>query len=217
MTLLLGLVAIALQPSGLRPPKPIAERSWIVPDDYPYQRSQLERGRTSNPDPEGQTYINLVVTESGAVLRCDAFSSIRDKRATEGACAIIKRRARFEPALGTDGRPIAATYRNVITWVEDKRYFRSRVPDFVVTLRSYPRGVDIRTRAIVTVQVSPSGDVEACEPEEDDSIPHALASVLCPELHAGWRPPRIVDAGGGATAYVRSVEIAFEVASAPPN
>ncbi|WOF44063.1 energy transducer TonB [Sphingopyxis indica] len=81
---------------------------WVLPGDYPPGKAWM-----------GQRAIvmfRLNVDENGSVSACHIQNSIGDKAFDEAVCDALKRRARFEPALDSDGRPIPSYWLNAVNF-----------------------------------------------------------------------------------------------------
>lgn len=63
----------------------------------------------------GTVGYELGVDEVGAVVSCRVVASA-NAALDQATCALLRRRARFEPARDEKGMPVASTYRNKITW-----------------------------------------------------------------------------------------------------
>jgi len=94
-------VASKAQPKG-RPGE------WVTTDDYPARALREER--------QGTTGFRLTIGPDGSVTSCTVTSSSGSSDLDETACRLLPRRARFKPALGTDGKPMADTYSSRIVW-----------------------------------------------------------------------------------------------------
>lgn len=81
---------------------------WVLPGDYPPGKAWM-----------GQRAIvmfRLDVDANGSVSGCHIQNSIGDKVFDEAVCDALKRRARFEPALDSDGRPIPSYWLNTVNF-----------------------------------------------------------------------------------------------------
>jgi hypothetical protein len=78
-------------------------------EDYPAQAiSQEDSGTTS---------IVLLIDEKGAIQDCmmDGTSGIPTLDAM--SCIVVRKRAKFEPAIGADGKPARSSYMQRIRWM----------------------------------------------------------------------------------------------------
>lgn len=92
-----------------RPVIPIGNPGrWVRSEDYP--RSMAWQGKRAI------VMFRLNVDESGQVSACHIQNSIGDKPFDEAVCAALKRRARFEPALDGEGRPVASYWINTVNF-----------------------------------------------------------------------------------------------------
>lgn len=98
------------------PPPSVAVRAaakgrpgeWVTTDDYPARALREER--------QGTTGFRLTIGPDGSVTSCTVTSSSGSSDLDETACRLLPRRARFKPATGTDGQPMADTYSSRIVW-----------------------------------------------------------------------------------------------------
>lgn len=95
---------------GLRkPPKPI-ERIVSVFREQDYPGEALRKGVS------GRVIARLTVGPDGRVANCVPVSSSGDASLDRTTCRILTSRARFEPALGEAGAPVAATIIAKVSW-----------------------------------------------------------------------------------------------------
>ncbi|MCR2834373.1 energy transducer TonB [Parerythrobacter lacustris] len=82
---------------------------WIRSSDYP--RELLYGGY------QGIVQFRLSVDTTGKATACHIQNSTRPEGFDKIVCEKIMKRARFEPALDKDGRPIASFYRNTVRFL----------------------------------------------------------------------------------------------------
>jgi hypothetical protein len=93
-----------------RAPQPITKpQSWLDFDDYP--SSALEAGKSAI------IRFRLIVDPTGRVSKCTIPSATKGAEFEKVTCNAISRRARFEPAIDKDGKPVASYYYSTVTWV----------------------------------------------------------------------------------------------------
>jgi protein TonB len=85
---------------------------WATSDDYPARALREER--------EGTTRFRVTVGPDGKVTDCQVTASSGSPDLDEAACKNITRRARFAPAVDTNGSPTTGSYSNAIRWVIPK-------------------------------------------------------------------------------------------------
>jgi periplasmic protein TonB len=100
------------------PPPPVAQRpkpvpkgnpsNWASTNDYPSRALQQER--------EGVTGFSVTVGPNGRVTNCTISSSSGHPDLDQATCTNVTRRARFDPALDSNGNPTTGTYSNRIRW-----------------------------------------------------------------------------------------------------
>jgi TonB family protein len=94
------------QPGALRARANLAE--LFGPDDYP------EGAMTR--DAEGTVQFRLRINPEGRVAACEVTASSGDSSLDEATCAIIRDRARYEPARDPAGRPEPGLDMGRVTW-----------------------------------------------------------------------------------------------------
>lgn len=100
------------------PPKPVDKSkkavprgnvgSWANTNDYPSRA--LNQGR------EGTTGFRVTIGTDGKVTDCQITSSSGHADLDAATCSNVKRRARFEPAVDSNGNPTTGSYSNRVTW-----------------------------------------------------------------------------------------------------
>ena len=82
--------------------------SWFSPDDYP---SAMLRGGY-----QGIVNFRLLVDETGKVAACKIQVSTRPKEFDDVVCRAVTRRAKFHPALDSQGKPILSYWRETVSF-----------------------------------------------------------------------------------------------------
>ena len=113
-----GVPPIALPPASpaplvpLMPPSSARSKpsiaSLIGAQDYP--QSAIEAGE------QGDVAVELEVTPAGRVGSCRIVSSSGSAALDRATCRVLQRRARFRPAIDTQGRAIADQVQQKIRW-----------------------------------------------------------------------------------------------------
>jgi protein TonB len=106
MAALLAAAAPAVRPAGARPAGNPGD--WVTPDDYPPEA--LRAGAA------GMTGFRLDVDESGQVTQCTVTNPSGTASLDQAACASLKARAHFTPAISKAGKAIASTYSSAVRW-----------------------------------------------------------------------------------------------------
>ena len=81
---------------------------WVTTDDY--RSSWLRR------EIAGRASFRLDIAASGQVTGCTITASTGHRELDEATCSLVQRRAKFQPARGRDGEPMATTYSQSIVW-----------------------------------------------------------------------------------------------------
>ena len=58
----------------------------------------------------------LLVNEAGRIADCTVIASSNAPSLDAQSCAILVERARFQPAVGVDGKPVKDAVTSRITW-----------------------------------------------------------------------------------------------------
>ena len=82
---------------------------WLRDRDY--KPSWVRR------DLAGVAGFRLDIAASGKVTGCRVTRSTGHKELDEATCALIQSRARFEPARGKNGEPVAGSFSSSVRWV----------------------------------------------------------------------------------------------------
>jgi len=82
---------------------------WISSRDYP--RDLLRKGA------QGLVQFRLSISAEGMPTQCHIQQSTRPEGFDKAVCETLMRRARFEPALGANGQPIASFWRSAVRFM----------------------------------------------------------------------------------------------------
>lgn len=90
-------------------PEPLTDPiRWFKPDDYPASLNRSGVGAI--------VVMRLVVAADGTVRDCAVAKAGGDKAFEDLTCRLAAARARFRPAIGAGGRPIASVWIRRIAW-----------------------------------------------------------------------------------------------------
>jgi TonB family protein len=101
-----GYVRLPIGPRALSPRG--TPGSWASADDYP-RLGLINKW-------EGTTAFRLDVGKDGRVSDCQVTSTSGYALLDEATCRLIRRRARFNPALNENGNPISWGYASRVRW-----------------------------------------------------------------------------------------------------
>jgi periplasmic protein TonB len=82
--------------------------SYVSDSDYPAAAVRAEE--------EGTTGFRLEIGPNGRVTNCTVTSSSGSSSLDAATCRIMRSRARFTPAVDSNGNPTSDTHSNRITW-----------------------------------------------------------------------------------------------------
>jgi protein TonB len=104
--------AIASAAPGVRIVRPPQERgtaqSYVSRDDYP--------AAARDSGAEGTVRFRLTIDPAGRVIGCDIKSSSGSAVLDMATCNLMRRRARFTPAIDSNGNPGVGTIEQVVVW-----------------------------------------------------------------------------------------------------
>lgn len=77
-------------------------------DDYPNAALQAQQ--------QGSTSVSLTIGTDGRVSGCSVTSSSGSAALDSATCNVLRRRAKFSPAIDSNGQPTGDTYSQRVTW-----------------------------------------------------------------------------------------------------
>jgi len=96
-------------PAAPPSPTPIGDpTSWVTAADYPPSASAAGN--------QGRTVFALDVDAKGRVMGCRILQSSGFPLLDNTTCAAMVTNARFKPAAGADGRPVAGAWESAMDW-----------------------------------------------------------------------------------------------------
>ena len=111
------VITVRAPPAPPAPPAPVKRESarakgsligLFSSEDYP--NSSLSANE------QGTTAVQLTIGTDGRVSGCNITSSSGSSALDNATCNILRRRARFSPAMDSNGAPTTDTYSQRITW-----------------------------------------------------------------------------------------------------
>jgi protein TonB len=81
---------------------------WVTTDDY--------RSNWIRQEMTGKARFRLDVAADGRVTNCAITGSSGHPQLDAATCALVSKRAKFQPARGSEGEPVAGSYSNAIDW-----------------------------------------------------------------------------------------------------
>lgn len=92
--------------TAVRPTPPL--REIFSPSDYP--------GIALSHNQQGAVTMTFLVDEKGQVADCSVDQTSGIPALDTMSCYVVKKRAKFEPALGPNGKPIRSAYTERVVW-----------------------------------------------------------------------------------------------------
>ena len=81
---------------------------WVGTEDY--------RSNWIRQEMAGKARFRLEIAADGRVTGCTITGSSGFPALDQATCSLVSRRAKFQPARGREGQPVASTYTNTIDW-----------------------------------------------------------------------------------------------------
>ncbi|WP_298198802.1 energy transducer TonB [Novosphingobium sp.] len=98
-----------VSPALTQRPRPLGRPGeWVTEADYPTSALRLDHA--------GTVGFVLTVSAAGRVTGCEITRSSGFAELDTATCALLQRRARFEPARDAAGQPATGTYANAVRW-----------------------------------------------------------------------------------------------------
>lgn len=110
----IGPVIEIPRPSPMPSFEPVAAKPrndpsrWLTNADY--------RPSWSRQELTGLAKFRLEIAANGKVSDCRVIGSTGHSQLDEATCNLVSRRARFEPARGANGEPVAGSYTGSVLW-----------------------------------------------------------------------------------------------------
>ncbi len=96
----------SFDPVGAKPRNDPAR--WLTDNDY--------RSSWARRDLTGTARFRLEIAASGKVTNCTITGSTGHSELDAATCSLVIKRARFEPARGSNGEPVSGTYSSAVKW-----------------------------------------------------------------------------------------------------
>lgn len=155
------------------------------------------------------TKVKLVISPEGVPVRCDVAFSNGPQANGEALCAMLRREARYSPALDENGKAIAGITFVWSQWKQGK-WLGAAAPDWDpvevgLQVNKIPPGFYEMQTFHLRLVVDPTGIVKRCEVEEARLSAQAQ-QLLCREVNRENIPPAL-DENGKAIDAVRPVRV----------
>ena len=193
--MLLNLLAAAALGSV---PVPTNLARWTANDDYP-----VDAGGTGH----GRVRVEIVVDDSGNMLRCDVAASSGSRDLDASACQIPLARARFEPARDEAGIPVAGVFGHTFDWSPRLRAQRPAWTDLIVPVSRIPAGLPSPVTTVRTL-VAADGRVESCTVAASSGS-SALDAMACAAVGQPKVATPAADRAGRAVRAMRTMMVGF--------
>ena len=172
---------------------------WFNLNDYPTKAFEREW--------QGTTNFDVIVDPQGRSADCRIEKSSGHEVLDRSACWVAMKRARFNPAIGSDGQRAFGVYRSQVVWSRPDRtgVQRDLGPDLEVSVNPLP--VDAPPAIKLAYFVDTAGNPSACTALPDSAQqPKQLVDLACQALFQQiQREP--VTANGTAVPAVKTAAV----------
>ena len=137
---------------------PATPLPWFDLNDYPTKAFEREW--------QGTTNFDVIVNPQGGLVDCKIAKSSGHEMLDRQACWVAMKRARFTPAIGTDGQRAYGVYRSQVVWARPDRsgMQRNLGPDLEVSVNQLPPGATGSAAVKLAYFVDATGNPSACTP-----------------------------------------------------
>ena len=196
------LLALASQ---LASPSPVDIERWFSWQDYP---SEVRDSLKTDFEPVTQT----LVSATGKIIGCRVETPSSSPKMDALACAIILKRARFEPARWSDGAPVPGVYRLPVVFMVygDEHEHHSDIELEVGKLPKNKKSEFVQ----VSFSSDASGKIQECVAKRpvgswDKPANPLLVSAACKVVQAEWKPFKVLGDDGKPSRSVQNVIVKF--------
>jgi TonB family protein len=158
--------------------------------------------------------VRVTVKPDGKLDDCRADSSSGIPKLDAYTCAIILRRARFDPAIGPDGQPTYGVIRTTVTWAVNASGGPGWADDLELTVSRLPTGVETPMFGSLMFAVDQAGHPSACAEEEPrrpsmQKLPAVLVNIACDQLLKSYVAIPARDITGRPVPSVQNATVEF--------
>lgn len=212
--MLLVMALLAAQAQDVLPvtrAKPRTTTPWITNDDYPAVDARQHH--------EGTVAFTLQIDPSGHATKCDVTASSGYPGLDNGACFLLMRRARFDPARDASGKAVASNYPGRFTWrlgkakptrtgVDGTAGSKAPPPTGMLELVVAALPATYKQSAKAEIRFGPDRRVIECRIEESSGSA-AVDKVACAQLRS------LEDSSAGSKAEAAEYIVSFRAEPVP--
>jgi TonB family protein len=159
------------------------------------------------------------VRPDGTVQDCTVEQDSGDAKLDAYTCAIIVRRAKFQPAKWVDGSTAYGVIRAPVIWAIGGPPSKSEVqkaypPDIELSVTRLPAGADRRTSLALMIVVDENGRVVGCDerpkvPRDHTKTFPELVPIACQQMMNEFTAVPAKDASGKPVRSVQTASVVF--------
>lgn len=195
----------------LAAPAPINPESIVSYHDFPAEA--LRRGISRF------VAFRVTVRPDGSVQDCTIERPSGDPKLDVFSCALMLKRAKFEPAKWIDGTPAYGVFRSSFDWTvggypSEKKLERAVPADMDLSVNMLPPGAGTTAKVAVQIAVDEKGRVLGCE--DRPPLPHELTKhfaelvpIACQRMVSEFTAVPAKDASGEPVRSAQDATILF--------
>jgi len=190
-------------------PTPVRPAAWVKEQDFP--SAAKAKGN------HGAVRFVLAIDAGGSVYRCDIVKTSGFALLDQQTCALMLRKAKFDPAMDQSGTAAASEWSRMIAWGQTIAADPMANYDLVIKVASLPaekRFLDVVLRTVV----SADGQLEVCTVQTPSGLA-ALDRQACDLAGQTMSSQPLKAADGTPVRGVRTQRMGFlvEAKDAPPR
>jgi TonB family protein len=199
---------ISILASSVIAATPATPQPWFnFAEDYPMKAFENRW--------EGVTAFELLIAPDGQVARCTVTKSSGHELFDARTCLIAQKRARFNPARGSNGQPVYGVYRSEAVWaLPEHKVNGTAGPDLEINLNKLPAGTTEPAAVKLAYAVDPEGKTSECTVMPTSlRQPQVLVDIGCKELLNREAGKPVIGLSGQPVSAVKSGAVRFKSSS----
>ena len=171
-------------------PQPIRPQTWLRVEDLPLEEVGSGEARL--------VAFRVTVRPDGTLQDCAIEVTSGRPKLDELTCRIMRRRARFKPAVGVSGQPIHAVHRSSSVWAVNPPASYVKPVDMQLKVSALPKGGRSPAVAHLVLAVDTRGVPTACAANGSvkENVGPLLIQLACRQLQKSYKAlPARTDAG----------------------
>jgi hypothetical protein len=194
--------------AAMQPVETRGHGDWITPDDYP--PSALQKNEA------GYVGFSVLIDPDGKTEKCDVIAPSAFRDLNDLSCSLVMRRARFTPAIGSNGQPAYGLFRSWASWLVAadsatmNRLMKSYPRRSNIDLTLFVRAAKLPDPIDLVISVDASGMICDCQAKSPSAAP-VITRIACEQLKLQWKPATAATVTGQAVQTVQTARVGFSL------